>query len=170
MHQCKGASTAAAGAYNRAKGDGTTEWLQTHGLWCYRFNPLSLTAGGWTDIIWDGTLESNGVTRSGATLTIARAGVYIISYAMMSPSPAKAETRILKNGSELTGSARCVEGTVTSYNLPLQAHFGGTLAVGDTLKMQVYLHSPASGTISYISGGVASTQGIATLYVYSLPS
>lgn len=170
LHQCKGVSTAPGGAFQRSKGDGTGEWVETHGLWCYKENPISFTSGVWTDISWDGTLISSGVTRSGATLTIARSGVYILSYAIMAASPAKAEARVLKNGSELVGSARGIEGTATMFNIPIQATFGAALTAGDTLKLQFYIHSPASGTIAYIPGGVATNRGLAQLYVYTLPS
>jgi len=168
LHECKGASTAGAGAILQADGAGSADWIQKHGLWCYRINPISFTAGAWADLDWDGTLLSNGITRSGATLTIARDGHYIVSYGMIGPSPAKAEIRVLKNSSELDGSARGLEASSSVQSLPLNATFGAELLAGDTLKVQLYVHTPSSGSFGYISGGVANVKGVAQFYVYNL--
>lgn len=170
LHQCKGAASAEAGAYLRARGDGTTEWLPTHGILCNKFNPIAFSSGSWFDLSWDSTLVSNGVTRSGATITISRSGVYIISYSVLTGSPAKGEARVVKDGVELPGSARCFESSASVLITPVQTTFGAVLSAGDTIKTQMYVHSPASGSIGYISGGVADTKSTAEFYLYSLPS
>lgn len=146
LHQCKGVSTATAGSWQRAKGDGTTEWIARHAIKSKISTYTGvLTAYTWNDITWDSDLYQSGITRSGASFTVARTGIYHLGYTVNiktdpAYSPLKYEARLVNNGTELDGSGWSIE-QLGNTRIPVTYFLWYLLTAGDVIKFQLYPHA-----------------------------